>query len=560
MKASIRIIAFLGLLLSFTPSFSQDTGFFRIYERDDKEFRSCRGVVELDDGSFVVAANDTIVIITYTDYGDTIITHRFDLDAEGELIKVSAEGELLGSVPVSEADGYCKILNIFPHPSVHGLFVGLGFVTLADGFFNCWPPEWYGHLCLFHFDGDLNITERINPNWPDGLQTPKVCDYSVNNSMIRADGSIFSVPVFYQTSNNERHRFFTLFSPEGDIERIVEDNTVPDQPCVETVFEATDRSLWFVRNVQWHPYQDSHTLFRLDKNMQAEAVNEFHNFAYDSVLYYNNETGQWVMDKYHINLPNRIRAAFPMDDSTLLFSTVCDEHFYRSTFDTNLFVNDRSTVLFKTDIEGNILQHRVLGSLNDTVEEAPFYPTALSHDGPAGQNHVYHCHSTEHESHLEYPNHLVVTKLTEDLDIVWSKKYERTNTFLKPFYVTATSDGGCIVVGYAKRDVQVYPPSYGHNEIFVLKLLPDGTVGSGEITVCDEMAVYPNPAKNEVRLLTPPDKKPAQIELYDLQGRLVRSQGSGLERLSLQGLAPGQYVMKVTMTDGTTFSDKVVKE
>jgi len=54
--------------------------------------------------------------------------------------------------------------------------------------------------------------------------------------------------------------------------------------------------------------------------------------------------------------------------------------------------------------------------------------------------------------------------------------------------------------------------------------------------------------------------EPAQIELYDLQGRLVRSQGSGLESFNLQGLAPGQYVMKVTMTDGTTFSDKVVKE
>ena len=73
-------------------------------------------------------------------------------------------------------------------------------------------------------------------------------------------------------------------------------------------------------------------------------------------------------------------------------------------------------------------------------------------------------------------------------------------------------------------------------------------------------AFYPNPTRDRLRLQYSPDVEPASIELYDLQGRLVRSQGSGLESFNLQGLAPGQYVMKVTMTDGITFSDKVVKE
>ncbi len=54
--------------------------------------------------------------------------------------------------------------------------------------------------------------------------------------------------------------------------------------------------------------------------------------------------------------------------------------------------------------------------------------------------------------------------------------------------------------------------------------------------------------------------KPAQVEFYDLQGRLVRTQSKELESINLQGLAPGQYLMKVTMEDGKTYSDKVVKE
>jgi len=85
------------------------------------------------------------------------------------------------------------------------------------------------------------------------------------------------------------------------------------------------------------------------------------------------------------------------------------------------------------------------------------------------------------------------------------------------------------------------------------------TVQEGGIEV-RPYAYYPNPAQDQLHLNYSPDVKPAQIGLYDLQGRLVRSQTSGLESINLQGLAAGQYVMKVTMANGTTFSDKVVKE
>ena len=73
-------------------------------------------------------------------------------------------------------------------------------------------------------------------------------------------------------------------------------------------------------------------------------------------------------------------------------------------------------------------------------------------------------------------------------------------------------------------------------------------------------AFYPNPAHDELHLHYSPDVQPKLVELYDLQGRLVRSQSNALESLNLQGLATGQYVMKVTMEDGTAYSDKVVKE
>ncbi len=56
-----------------------------------------------------------------------------------------------------------------------------------------------------------------------------------------------------------------------------------------------------------------------------------------------------------------------------------------------------------------------------------------------------------------------------------------------------------------------------------------------------------------------PDVTPTQVGLYDLQGRMVRSQRNDLENLNLQGLSSGTYTMHVTLENGKVFSDKVVK-
>ncbi len=71
---------------------------------------------------------------------------------------------------------------------------------------------------------------------------------------------------------------------------------------------------------------------------------------------------------------------------------------------------------------------------------------------------------------------------------------------------------------------------------------------------------YPNPAKDALHLQYSPDVTPTQIELYDLQGRLVRTQRKGLESLDMEGLASGTYTMRIMLEGGQTFSDKVMKE
>ena len=71
---------------------------------------------------------------------------------------------------------------------------------------------------------------------------------------------------------------------------------------------------------------------------------------------------------------------------------------------------------------------------------------------------------------------------------------------------------------------------------------------------------HPNPIQSELHLQYSPDVTPTQIELFDLQGRLVHSQRNSLESLDMEGLAAGTYTLRITMVGGQTFSDKVVKE
>ena len=84
--------------------------------------------------------------------------------------------------------------------------------------------------------------------------------------------------------------------------------------------------------------------------------------------------------------------------------------------------------------------------------------------------------------------------------------------------------------------------------------------GAGVDETCQLFSIYPNPAKDKLYTQFSPDVQPVQVELYDLQGRPVRTQRSAFETIDLSRLPAGTYTMRVVMKDGKTYSDKVVKE
>ena len=98
-------------------------------------------------------------------------------------------------------------------------------------------------------------------------------------------------------------------------------------------------------------------------------------------------------------------------------------------------------------------------------------------------------------------------------------------------------------------------------EVFLLKFYSDGSLPVPEMEgVVRPYAYYPNPAKEQLHMQFSPDVQPAQVELYDLQGRLVHTQSKAFENINMSQLPAGTYTMRVVMEGGRNYSDKVVKE
>jgi hypothetical protein len=537
------IIAIVTLLLCAPPSFSQE-GFFRIYSSEgNKCSKSC---------------------ITYADKGYYIVAINNDFYNEGcaKLFKLSPTGDIVGSTIIDEPGSAFSLYNIFRHPTLPDSFVGMGLYSFPDSI----PYAFDLSLPYFiQFDGQLNITRRetlehelFNRKCMLGLKT-----------MLNKDGNIFSEYVNFAPSTplSDFHRLFVEMSPDGDLLRIVDDpDTVDLQPFGSmslALFElpSTRETVTFrYGNPELTPgyHGQIHKFIKIHDDYSTEVINESSRFGNDTLSY----NVHYISTRYNM-LQNSPATVLPLNDSTLLFSMKADEHWYQGwpTLDSNLFITDISSVLFKTDLEGNMKDFLVVNSYNDTIDVVPAASIALTKEDATGHKMIFHCRYSQYNEMWENPNTLTITKLTDDFEILWQRSYTVPEVYLEAHHLLATIDDGCLVTGAITRGCNL-PYSFGvREEWFALKLNADGTVGTSEDNlVVRPYACYPNPTHDVLHLQYSPDVQPKQIELYDLQGRLMRTQSKAFESIDMSQLPTGTYTMRVTLEDGKVYSDKVVKE
>jgi hypothetical protein len=91
-----------------------------------------------------------------------------------------------------------------------------------------------------------------------------------------------------------------------------------------------------------------------------------------------------------------------------------------------------------------------------------------------------------------------------------------------------------------------------------VQVLANGTLGTSEVskTKAENISIYPNPAKGEINIRT--DKKIKSSTVFDVSGKSLLNNTS--ERLDMSSLPKGIYLLKVDFSDGTSKTEKVIKE
>ena len=72
--------------------------------------------------------------------------------------------------------------------------------------------------------------------------------------------------------------------------------------------------------------------------------------------------------------------------------------------------------------------------------------------------------------------------------------------------------------------------------------------------------IYPNPAQNTVNVTFPDGADCQSVEIYAIDGRLLKSQISNFGTVDISKLNSGIYILKVNMADGKEFTERIVKE
>ena len=506
MSQSIKTLLIWFAIQSLSQlAMAQSDGFFRVYERPDRDFYGVTAI-ETRDGNLIVAMYDGI--------------------GAGEMALLSRDGMMIRRVQISDTGIRSGMDQLFHDPEQPDLFYGIG--EILDPETENWRPY------LIHFDGSLDMLSRKTVELPVEYKNIRFS----REVLSKNNGILFGAAL---DQENDYHRLYMLISFDGTVETMVETDT---DASVEIRVDGLCES----------PVVGNYYEYRPSTNNTGNKVKRLYSFDdtfnFEFVMEYD-RIDQWIANELYSQcfLNPGESTMKTLDDSTLLFADQIWEIWRASN--GSVLKTDHSMILFSTDLAGGMKDQLVVGSKNDTTDR-PFHFNALAITNGRldGERLVYSgCYGYFYPPR---PNHITLTKTDCHLNALWQRSYSYQNKYLTATYLMDTNDGGCVVVGNADEDL--------HCDPFVLKVNPDGWVGSDEIRVESRLMYYPNPVGEVLQLQCSPDITIEQVELYDMLGRRVLTQDTGNERIGMGGLPAGPYTLRVILNDGTTFTDKVVKQ
>ena len=512
----------IALLWGQVFCFSQQAESYFTYE--DPNFRFSEGGPCLEVGN-----NDSenhFFFASAFDFSFDWFAYEQEHNTPARILKLSPEMELLDEMIIGEGGRRSTVTGIHHDPKNEDLFLVVGKIHDND--------LHYDKPFMVWFDADLNIVRQKEVELPHNC-----CKFFFKQkSFMDSQNDIVYMTEFYDSSNPTTHPYLYLrLSSEGDVMAI--DSTQTALFNTGGIFEYQDGSgNYGVCNSSIASVQ------RL--NLDFEPTGQ-RNIPYN--IHFNNANEILLMSRY-----DRC-TVLSMPDSSLFIAADGNGWFdpevvpdaavlmKLSPSDTliNIYVDDFDGLFFSDcydDYTETVAEIKGLDILNDNM----FFCYGILDYEPGGG--------------MVGNSTFCVTKLTTGLDVVWQRIYDFNNRIM-PRYVMATQDGGCLVTG----EIGTGLDGEEGMMMFAAKIDSEGYLEVPEKEIKGQpLFYYPNPVKNQLHIQFSPDIKSDHVEIYDLQGHLVHLQNNCLEVVNLESLLAGQYIMKIAMKNGKTYSIKLVKE
>ena len=438
----------------------------------------------------------------------------WDYDKTSTIIKLSPEGDLQSSTTLNSPDTTTIISKLFFN-EVSTLYTAVGLCIPTSGETEA--------VVTIQFDEDLNIIQR-NVVSCISLSRPLL-----NITMLK-HGESFKIAF---TETNHKHHL-AKFSLDGEIQqwqRLEIDSL--NSICNLFEINGSNNNFGVFASISNNSLAQMGVLVFND-SLQLVKRTIFPQWEY------NDNNGLWT--NYLNDLINSMIVPNP-NLSGYFISARLQENLYSQSS----LHHERSTIVAKTDTNFVIQEdYHIIEHFNDSTENPAYYKSIdCFSNGP-----IYHCcmlTPATNENWPYIPSTVIVTKIDKDFNIVWKKRL-LTDLGYSPFAITATSDGGCVVVGW------VYDFNSEHRlDLFALKITADGTLGINEIKVEDMVFIYPNPTNSILRINGIEAK---ETEVYNTLGQCVLLFYGN--ECNLEHLSEGTYLLKIKDSKNNLHHKKVI--
>ena len=447
------------------------------------------------------------------------------------LVHIDEDGQTIDTTLCLTDDGRLMVIHdLIPNPDNDNTFYAAGMSYSAAGRLT--------DIAVAVFDHGLNMTKCTVFEMDTVIADATDTDNLLFRAILNPDGHIV-IAGHVQMCDGQYGYFFARVSPEGTLERFVTDGRFNSQYAyMFDIFTLREDPLEYGLTCVT-PNEENNggvpDMYVLDGDFNEVESRPIVHFQCGENIPY---------QTYALSGFTPVKMLALNDSTCYTFSSI----YY---YNYSSIIHGIGAMRFNRDFEIDRY------SFTDNISNETFSGTSVHSAFYIDDDGIVGC--GEREKGSLYNDKVCLIRYDSDLNVVWQRVYRKNGYYMDPVGVIKAEDGGSLILCWGRKNSS----SVYWRDLYVLKVDGDGGVTDcGEAIEAIPFLCYPNPASSTLHMDISPDviDQMSEISLYDVSGRLVKTQQSGFGSIDISGLATGMYVMKVTLDDGKVFEEKIVKE